>query len=97
MIRQVTMANQDRCLFMFSFRILLSLNSFFCIIQIVDIETREISNVFHPTRKADGTISSRESPVTKMFLSADGQWLAAVNCFGDIYVFNLEVQRYAPV
>ncbi|OEL25882.1 U3 small nucleolar RNA-associated protein 4 [Dichanthelium oligosanthes] len=63
-------------------------------IYIIDIETREISNVFHPARKADGTkVSSRESPVTKMFQSADGQWLAAVNCFGDIYVFNLEVQR----
>jgi hypothetical protein len=49
-------------------------------------------------RKADESkVSSRESPVTKMFLSADGQWLAAVNCFGDIYVFNLEVQRYATV
>jgi hypothetical protein len=32
-----------------------------------------------------------------MFLSTDGQWLAAVNCFGDIYIFNLEVRRYAPV
>ncbi|PQP93454.1 U3 small nucleolar RNA-associated protein 4 [Prunus yedoensis var. nudiflora] len=25
--------------------------------------------------------------------SSDGQWLAAINCFGDIYVFNLEIQR----
>ncbi|KAI7724816.1 hypothetical protein M8C21_021014, partial [Ambrosia artemisiifolia] len=23
----------------------------------------------------------------------DGQWLAAVNCFGDLYIFNLEIQR----
>jgi U3 small nucleolar RNA-associated protein 4 len=66
--------------------------------QIIDIATREISNVFHPTRKAgEMKVSSSESPVTKMFRSADGQWLAAVNCFGDIYVFNLEVQRYAIV
>ncbi|XP_062214678.1 WD repeat-containing protein PCN-like [Phragmites australis] len=63
-------------------------------IYIIDVASREISNVFHLTRKTDGTkVSSRESPVTKMFLSADGQWLSAVNCFGDIYVFNLEVQR----
>nr|CAB3493327.1 unnamed protein product [Digitaria exilis] len=63
-------------------------------IYIIDIETKGVSNVFLPTRKADGTKgSSRESPVTKMFLSEDGQWLGAVNCFGDIYVFNLEVQR----
>ncbi|GJM96524.1 hypothetical protein PR202_ga13367 [Eleusine coracana subsp. coracana] len=63
-------------------------------VYIIDITTREISNVFHPMRKMDESkVSSRESPVTKMFLSADGQWLAAVNCFGDIYIFNLEVQR----
>nr|CAB3498301.1 unnamed protein product [Digitaria exilis] len=63
-------------------------------IYIIDIETKGVSNVFLPTRKVDGTKgSSRESPVTKMFLSEDGQWLGAVNCFGDIYVFNLEVQR----
>ncbi|KAL6637797.1 hypothetical protein ACP70R_025369 [Stipagrostis hirtigluma subsp. patula] len=63
-------------------------------IYIVDIATRQLSNVFHPTSKQDRTnVSSRESPVTKMFPSADGQWLAAVNCFGDIFVFNLEVQR----
>jgi hypothetical protein len=61
--------------------------------QVVDIATREISNVFQPMRKMDG--ASKEPPVTKMFLSADGQWLAAVNCSGDIYIFNLEVQRYA--
>ncbi|CAL4918889.1 unnamed protein product [Urochloa decumbens] len=62
-------------------------------IYIIDIEERKKSSVFHPTRKADGTIvSSRESPVTKMFLSVDGQWLAAVNSFGDIFVFNLEVR-----
>ncbi|KAK7383236.1 hypothetical protein VNO78_28910 [Psophocarpus tetragonolobus] len=33
-----------------------------------------------------------EPPITKLFTSSDGQWLAAVNCFGDIYVFNLEIQ-----
>ncbi|BAS86253.1 WD repeat-containing protein PCN [Oryza sativa Japonica Group] len=60
-------------------------------IYVVDIATREISNVFQPMRKMDG--ASKEPPVTKMFLSADGQWLAAVNCSGDIYIFNLEVQR----
>ncbi|KAG8062492.1 hypothetical protein GUJ93_ZPchr0003g16450 [Zizania palustris] len=62
-------------------------------IYVLDIATKEISNVFHLTRKMNGTTSSKEPPVTKMFLSADGQWLAAVNCSGDIYIFNLEVQR----
>jgi hypothetical protein len=61
----------------------------------VDIAARKISKVFQPTRKMDGTITSKEPPVTKMFLSTDGQWVAAINCFGDIYIFNLEVQRYA--
>lgn len=28
-----------------------------------------------------------------MFTSSDGKWLAAVNSFGDVYVFNLERQR----
>jgi U3 small nucleolar RNA-associated protein 4 len=58
----------------------------------VDIEARKKTR-FQPTRKIDGTNTSKEPPVTKMFLSTDGQWLAAVNCFGDIYIFNLEVQR----
>ncbi|KAL6843525.1 hypothetical protein ACP4OV_026587 [Aristida adscensionis] len=63
-------------------------------IYVIDIATKQISNVFNPTSKTDGgKVSSRESPVTKMFPSEDGQWLAAVNCFGDIYVFNLEVER----
>lgn len=63
-------------------------------IYVVDIATKEISNVFHPTRKMDGEKpSSKEPPVTKMFLSVDGQWVAAANCFGDVYIFNLEVQR----
>lgn len=34
-----------------------------------------------------------EPPITKMFTSPNGQWLAAVNCFGDVYIFNLEIQR----
>uniref|UniRef100_A0ACD5X885 Uncharacterized protein n=1 Tax=Avena sativa TaxID=4498 RepID=A0ACD5X885_AVESA len=61
-------------------------------IYVVDIEARKKTR-FQPTRKIDGTNTSKEPPVTKMFLSTDGQWLAAVNCFGDIYIFNLEVQR----
>ncbi|CAM0876068.1 unnamed protein product [Alopecurus aequalis] len=62
-------------------------------IHVVDIAAKKTSIVFQPTRKMDGTNTSKEPPVTKMFLSTDGQWLAAVNCFGDIYIFNLEVQR----
>ncbi|KAI4967027.1 hypothetical protein ZWY2020_034431 [Hordeum vulgare] len=62
-------------------------------IYVVDIASRKISNIFHPTRKIDGAkTSSKEQPVTKMFVSADGQWVAAANCFGDVYIFNLEIQ-----
>ncbi|KAM3294223.1 hypothetical protein ACQJBY_037240 [Aegilops geniculata] len=62
-------------------------------IYVVDIASRKISNIFRPTSKIDGTKTSKEPPVTKMFVSADGQWVAAANCFGDVYIFNLEIQR----
>lgn len=62
--------------------------------QVVDIRKSEIIGTFDLQRKADDMYSTvSESPVTKMFTSNDGQWLAAANCFGDIYVFNLETQR----
>ena len=35
----------------------------------------------------------REPPILKMYTSSDDRWLAAINCFGDIYVFDLETQR----
>jgi U3 small nucleolar RNA-associated protein 4 len=60
----------------------------------VDVRKSEIIGSFNLQRKADDMYSTAsESPVTKMFTSYDGQWLAATNCFGDIYVFNLETQR----
>ncbi|KAF3322914.1 cirhin-like protein [Carex littledalei] len=63
-------------------------------IYVVDIRKSEIIGTFDLQRKADDMYSTvSESPVTKMFTSNDGQWLAAANCFGDIYVFNLETQR----
>ncbi|XP_039066793.1 WD repeat-containing protein PCN-like [Hibiscus syriacus] len=34
-----------------------------------------------------------EPPITKMFTSSDDKWLAAINYFGDIYLFNLEIPR----
>lgn len=62
--------------------------------QVVDVRKSEIIGTFNLQRKADDMYSTvSESPVTKMFTSYDGQWLAAANCFGDIYVFNLETQR----
>ncbi|KAJ4764658.1 U3 small nucleolar RNA-associated protein 4 [Rhynchospora pubera] len=63
-------------------------------IYVVDVRKSEIIGTFDLQRKAidmDSTVS--ESPATKMFTSYDGQWLAATNCFGDVYVFNLETQR----
>jgi U3 small nucleolar RNA-associated protein 4 len=60
----------------------------------VDVRKSEITGTFNLQRKAGDVYSAAsESPVTKMFTSYDGQWLAVTNCFGDIYVFNLETQR----
>ncbi|KAI3873622.1 hypothetical protein MKW92_037814 [Papaver armeniacum] len=63
-------------------------------IYVVDVESTEISHTYTPCRKdADNNLPPGEPPITRMFVSSDGQWLSAVNCFGDIYVFNLETQR----
>ncbi|XP_068642656.1 WD repeat-containing protein PCN-like [Aristolochia californica] len=63
-------------------------------IYLVDVERAELSHTFIPRRQEDSMNSlPTEPPITKMFCSSDGQWLAAINCFGDIYIFNLETQR----
>ncbi|XP_044475587.1 WD repeat-containing protein PCN-like [Mangifera indica] len=63
-------------------------------IYVVDVESLELVHTFIPCReKNDDTIPPKEPPITKMFSSYDGQWLAAVNCFGDVYIFNLKIQR----
>ena len=54
----------------------------------------EVVHTFVPHRKEDDlNLPPNEPPITKMFTSSDGQWLAAINCFGDIYIFNLETRR----
>ncbi|XP_047325750.1 WD repeat-containing protein PCN-like [Impatiens glandulifera] len=64
------------------------------LIYVVDVVSSEVVNVFTPCRgEYNEKMPPNEPPITKMFTSADGQWLAAVNCFGDIYVFNLEIER----
>ncbi|GAB2293759.1 hypothetical protein Dimus_027972 [Dionaea muscipula] len=66
------------------------------LIYVVDVGILEITHVFTPCRKQQyEDLPPQEPPITKMFTSSDGQWLAAINCFGDIYVFNLETQRSA--
>ncbi|XP_009385680.2 WD repeat-containing protein PCN isoform X1 [Musa acuminata AAA Group] len=63
-------------------------------IYVVEIKGSELVHTFVPQRKLDNLkFAPSEPPVTKMFTSADGQWLAAINCFGDIYIFNLEIDR----
>ncbi|WOL18945.1 U3 small nucleolar RNA-associated protein [Canna indica] len=63
-------------------------------IYVVDIKGSELVNTFVPQRKLDSTnFLPHEPPIMKMFTSADGQWLAAINCFGDIYIFNLEIDK----
>ncbi|KAA8537865.1 hypothetical protein F0562_027555 [Nyssa sinensis] len=63
-------------------------------IYVVDVGNSELVHIFTPCRKEHNEeLPPSEPPITKMFTSSDGQWLAAINCFGDVYVFNLEIQR----
>ncbi|KAL7245410.1 hypothetical protein ACSBR2_000691 [Camellia fascicularis] len=63
-------------------------------IYVVDVGSSELVHTFTPCRREhDEQLPPSEPPITKMFISSDGQWVAAINCFGDIYVFNLEIQR----
>ncbi|GER40218.1 transducin family protein / WD-40 repeat family protein [Striga asiatica] len=63
-------------------------------IYMVDVGSTKLVHAFTPCRKDDDkTLPPSEPPITKMFTSADGQWLAAINCFGDVYIFNLETLR----
>ncbi|KAM7516977.1 hypothetical protein LguiA_006560 [Lonicera macranthoides] len=63
-------------------------------IYVVDVGSLELVHAFTPCRtELDEALPPSEPPITRIFSSSDGQWLAAINCFGDIYVFNLEIQR----
>ncbi|KAL5844677.1 hypothetical protein ACOSQ3_010733 [Xanthoceras sorbifolium] len=63
-------------------------------IYVVDVGSSELLHTFTPCcEERDEELPPSEPPITKMFTSSDGQWLAAVNCFGDVYIFNLEIQR----
>lgn len=63
-------------------------------VQVVDVGSSELVHTFIPCRdEHEEELQPSEPPITKMFTSSDGQWLAAINCFGDVYVFNLEIQR----
>ncbi|CAI8606221.1 unnamed protein product [Vicia faba] len=63
-------------------------------IYVVDANSSELIHTFTPFRESqDNGLSPAEPPITKLCTSSDRQWLAAVNCFGDIYVFNLETLR----
>lgn len=66
---------------------------YFFAMQVVDVESLKLICTYTPRcRDIDDELS--EPPITRMFTSPDDQWLAAVNCFGDVYIFNLEIQRY---
>lgn len=72
----------------------LNLLTFFIVIQVVDVESAKLLHAFSPCRREhDEQLPPTEPPITKLFISSDGQWLAAINCFGDIYIFNLEIRR----
>lgn len=65
------------------------------LLQVIDVGSTEIVHAFTPCCKDNGeSLPPSEPPITKMFTSSDGQWLAAINCFGDVYIFNLETLRY---
>ena len=62
----------------------------FFVLQVVDVGSAELVHTFTPRcSEHDEELPPSEPPITKMIISSDGQWLAAINCFGDIYVFNL--------
>lgn len=61
----------------------------------VEAGSSELVHVFTPRREEHvEELLPAEPPITRMFISIDGQWLATINCFGDVYIFNLETQRY---
>ncbi|XP_018476628.1 WD repeat-containing protein PCN isoform X2 [Raphanus sativus] len=63
-------------------------------IYAIDVSNLELVYTFTPCREEqEGESPPMEPPITKLYTSSDDQWLAAINCFGDIYVFNLETQR----
>lgn len=63
-------------------------------INVLDVVSSETIHVFTPCKELhDEELPPSEPPITKMFTSSDGQWLAAINCFGDVYIFNLEIWR----
>ncbi|CAN1190353.1 WD repeat-containing protein PCN [Linum perenne] len=63
-------------------------------IYVVDVESSELLHTFTPRRQDyNEELPPTEPPMTKMFTSKDGKWLATINCFGDVYVFNMETQR----
>lgn len=61
----------------------------------MDVGSSQLVDTFTPCRELrDEQLPPSEPPITRMFTSSDGQWLAAVNCFGDVYIFNLEILRF---
>ena len=63
-------------------------------VQVVDVGSSELVHTFTPCcEEHDEEMPPSEPPITRMYTSSDGQWLAAINCFGDVHIFNLEIQR----
>ncbi|KAL1187589.1 WD repeat-containing protein PCN [Cardamine amara subsp. amara] len=64
-------------------------------IYIVDVGSMELLHSFTPRQEEqEGESSPCEPPITRLYTSSKDDWLAAINSFGDIYVFNLETQRH---
>ena len=93
---RLMISGHDRMIYVSNLLFFLFLFPFFmkCFFQVVDVGSQKLSHRFTPCRKeSESELPPTQPPITKMFTSLDGQWLAAVNCFGDVYIFNLETQR----
>ncbi|PIN11600.1 WD40 repeat protein [Handroanthus impetiginosus] len=63
-------------------------------IYVVDVGSAALVHIYTPRRKDEAEeLPPSEPPITKMFTSTDGKWLASINYCGDVYIFNLETSR----
>ncbi|PIN05146.1 hypothetical protein CDL12_22308 [Handroanthus impetiginosus] len=63
-------------------------------IYVVDVGSAALVHIYTPRHKDEAEeLPPSEPPITKMFTSMDGKWLASINYCGDVYIFNLETSR----
>uniref|UniRef100_A0A0D6QXE5 Uncharacterized protein n=1 Tax=Araucaria cunninghamii TaxID=56994 RepID=A0A0D6QXE5_ARACU len=62
-------------------------------IHVVDVDSLELLHTFDPFIEDIMEHAMPRPPITRLCTSGDGQWLAAINCYGDVNIFNLEILR----